>query len=162
MQLQVMSAAVSALSASVGAMAARVFRGRRRAPVASAQQFVMQLSNGVCRDAVHANLAAARAANEDCDAALDRCFAWCVDEFPEEIVLWGLSGGFGEVPWSNANFQRCVRAAVLALRDVRGQIADLGAQREAMLAQVAAPVAANAPVAFTGTWHRLDSLVDMD
>ena len=160
MQLQVMSAAVSALSASVGAMAARVFGGRRRAPVASAQQFVMQLSNGVCRDAVHANLAAARAANEDCDAALDRCFAWCVDEFPEEIVLWGLNGGFGAVPWSNANFQRCVRAAVLALRDVRGQISDLGAQREAMLAQVVD--VATAPVAFTGTWHRLDSLVDMD
>ena len=144
----------------VGAMAARVPRGRRRAPVASAQQFVMQLSNGVCRDAVHANLAAARAANEDCDAALDRCFAWCVDEFPEEIVLWGLNGGFGAVPWSNANFQRCVRAAVLALRDVRGQISDLGAQREAMLAQVVD--VATAPVAFTGPWHRLDSLVDMD
>ena len=140
-------------------MAVRVPRGRRqRAPVASAQQFVMQLSNGVCRDAVHANLAAARAANEDCDAALDRCFAWCVDEFPEEIVLWGLNGGFGAVPWSNANFQRCVRAAVLALRDVRGQIVDLGAQREAMLAVDVA----TAPVAFTGTWHRLDSLVDMD
>ena len=120
----------------------------------------MQLGPGVCRDAVHAQLAAARAANEDCDAALDRCFAWCVDQFPEEIVLWGLSGGFGEVPWSNANFQRCVRAAVLALRDVRGQIADLCAQREAMLAQVAAVDVA--PVAFTGRWHRLDSLVDMD
>jgi len=146
-------------------MAVRVPRGRRqRAPVASAQQFVMQLSNGVCRDAVHAQLAAARAANEDCDAALNRCFAWCVDEFPEEIVFWGLSGGFGEVPWSNANFQRCVRAATLALRDVRGQVANLGAQREAMLAQVAAAQvnADVAPVAFTGSWHRLDSLVDMD
>ncbi len=145
-------------------MASRVPRGRRQrsAQTPSAQQFVMQLGPGVCRDAVHANLAAARAANEDCDAALDRCFAWCVDEFPEEIVLWGLSGGFGEVPWSNANFQRCVRAAVLALRDVRGQIADLGAQREAMLAQVVAADVATAPVAFTGTWHRLDSLVDMD
>ena len=143
-------------------MASRVPRGRRQrsARVPSAQQFVMQLGPGVCRDAVHAQLAAARAANEDCDAALDRCFAWCVDQFPEEIVLWGLSGGFGEVPWSNANFQRCVRAAVLALRDVRGQIADLGAQREAMLAQVAAVDVA--PVAFTGRWHRLDSLVDMD
>ena len=124
----------------------------------------MQLGPGVCRDAVHAQLAAARAANEDCDAAHDRCFAWCVDEFPEEIVLWGLSGGFGEVPWSNANFQRCVRAATLALRDVRGQVASLGAQREAMLAQVAAAdVAADAPVAFTGRSHRLDSLLgDMD
>ena len=143
-------------------MAVRVPRGRRQrsAPILSAQQFVMQLGPGECRDAVHAQLSAARAANEDCDAALDRCFAWCVDEFPEEIVLWGLSGGFGEVPWSNANFQRCVRAATLALRDVRGQIADLGAQREAMLAQVAAD--ATAPVAFTGPWHRLDSLVDMD
>ena len=147
-------------------MASRVPRGRRqrgaRAP--SAQQFVMQLGPGLCRDAVHAQLAAARLANEDCDAALDRCFAWCVDEFPEEIVLWGLSGGFGEVPWSNANFQRCVRAATLALRDVRGQVANLGAQREAMLAQVAAAQvnADVAPVAFTGSWHRLDSLVDMD
>ena len=120
----------------------------------------MQLGPGLCRDAVHAQLAAARAANEDCDAALDRCFAWCVDEFPEEIVLWGLSGGFGEVPWSNANFQRCVRAATLALRDVRGQVANLGAQREAMLAQVAAADAAAdvAPVPFTGRSHRLDSL----
>ena len=143
-------------------MASRVPRGRRQrsAPILSAQQFVMQLGPGECRDAVHAQLSAARAANEDCDAALDRCFAWCVDEFPEEIVLWGLNGGFGEVPWSNANFQRCVRAATLALRDVRGQITDLGAQREAMLAQVAD--VATAPVAFTGTWHRLDSLVDMD
>ena len=142
------------------AMASRVPRGRRQrsARVPSAQQFVMQLGPGECRDAVHAQLSAARAANQDCDAALDRCFAWCVDEFPEEIVLWGLNGGFGAVPWSNANFQRCVRAAVLALRDVRGQIADLGAQREAMLAQVAA----DAPVAFTKPWHRLDSLVDMD
>ena len=149
-------------------MASRVPRGRRqrgaRASDPSAQQFVMQLGPGLCRDAVHAQLAAARLANEDCDAALDRCFAWCVDEFPEEIVLWGLSGGFGEVPWSNANFQRCVRAATLALRDVRGQVANLGMQREAMLAQVAAADAAAdvAPVAFTGRSHRLDSLVDMD
>ena len=82
----------------------------------------MQLGPGLCRDAVHAQLAAARSNGNDCDAALAQCFAWVVEEFPEEIVLWGLSGGLGEVPWSNANFQRCVRASTLALRDLRSQV----------------------------------------
>ena len=124
----------------------------------------MQLGPGLCRDAVHAQLAAARSNGEDCDAALAQCFAWVVEEFPEEIVLWGLSGGLGEVPWSNANFQRCVRASTLALRDVRGQVVELGMQRDALLAQrdvASAPEFATfAP--FVGTGHRLDSLGSLD
>ena len=154
-------------------MAGRVRPGRRQRGARAeptAEQFVMQLGPGLCRDAVHAQLAAARSNGEDCDAALARCFAWVVEEFPEEIVLWGLSGGLGEVPWSNANFQRCVRASTLALRDVRGQVVELGMQRDALLAQRdAAPRGADAPAPefatfapFVGAGHRLDSLGDLD
>ena len=132
---------------------------------------MLQLGPGPCRDAVHAQLAAARSNGEDCDAALAQCFAWVVEEFPEEIVLWGLSGGLGEVPWSNANFQRCVRASTLALRDVRGQVVDLATQLDALLAQrdaaprgvASAPAPESATFApFVGTGHRLDRLGDLD
>ena len=133
-----------------------------RAP--SAEQWVVQLPDGVCKEAVTARLQEARSNGEDCDTALAQCFAWAAQEFPEEIVLWGLSGGLGEVPWPNANFQRCVRASTLALRDLRSQVVDLAMQRDALLAQrgvASAPEFATfAP--FVGTGHRLDSLGSLD
>ena len=128
------------------------------APV-SAEQWFLQLPDGVCKAAMSSFLQEARSNGENCDTALAQCFAWAAQEFPEEIVLWGLSGGLGEVPWPNANFQRCVRASTLALRELRSQYVDLAMQRDALLTQMRA-VGASEPIAtfapFVGTGHRVD------
>ena len=68
------------------------------------------------------------------------------------------------------NFQRCVRASTLALRELRSQYVDLAMQRDALLTQRA--VGASEPIAtepiatfaaFVGTGHRLDeSLSSLD
>ena len=99
---------------------------------------------------------------EDCDTALAQCFAWAAQEFPEEIALWCLSGAVGPDVWQNPNFQRSVRDALLALRELRSQVVDLAMQRDALLSRVA-PAAEPARFApFVGTGHRLDNLSSLD
>ena len=131
------------------------------APV-SAEQWFLQLPDGVCKAAMSSFLQEARSNGENCDTALAQCFAWAAQEFPEEIVLWGLSGALGPIPWQNANFQRSVRDSTLALRELRSQVVDLAMQRDALLSRVA-PAAEPARFApFVGTGHRLDNLSSLD
>ena len=146
-------------------MAPRRQRNRTTAP-ATAEQWFLQLPDGVCKTAMIGFLEDARGRGEDSDTALAQCFAWATDLFPEEIVLWGLGGALGEIPWPNANFQRCVRASTLALRELRSQYVDLAVQRDALLTRAVASAPATEPVAtfapFVGTGHRLDSLSSLD
>ena len=131
------------------------------APV-SAEQWFLQLPDGVCKAAMSSFLQEARSNGENCDTALAQCFAWAAQEFPEEIVLWGLSGALGPIPWQNTNFQRSVRDSTLALRELRSQVVDLAMQRDALLSRVA-PAAEPARFApFVGTGHRLDNLSSLD
>ena len=149
-------------------MAPKMASRRRRnqsspvsAPV-TAEQWVVQLPDGVCKAAVSARLQEARNNGEDCDTALAECFAWAAQEFPEEIALWCLSGALGPDVWQNPNFQRSVRDSTLALRELRSQIVDLAMQRDALLSRVA-PAAEPARFApFVGTGHRLDNLSSLD
>ena len=149
-------------------MAPKMASRRRRnqsAPVSapvSAEQWVVQLPDGVCKAAVSARLQEARNNGEDCDTALAQCFAWAAQEFPEEIALWCLSGALGPDVWQNPNFQRSVRDSTLALRELRSQVVDLAMQRDALLSRVA-PAAEPARFApFVGTGHRLDNLSSLD
>ena len=131
------------------------------APV-TAEQWVVQLPDGVCKAAVSARLQEACNTGEDCDTALAQCFAWAAQEFPEEIALWCLSGALGPDVWQNPNFQRSVRDSTLALRELRSQVVDLAMQRDALLSRVA-PAAEPARFApFVGTGHRLDNLSSLD
>ena len=149
-------------------MAPKMASRRRRnqsspvsAPV-TAEQWVVQLPDGVCKAAVSARLQEARNNGEDCDTALAECFAWAAQEFPEEIALWCLSGAVGPDVWQNPNFQRSVRDSTLALRELRSQVVDLAMQRDALLSRVA-PAAEPARFApFVGTGHRLDNLSSLD
>ena len=149
-------------------MAPKMASRRRRnqsspvsAPV-TAEQWVVQLPEGVCKAAVLARLQEARNNGEDCDTALAQCFAWAAQEFPEEIALWCLSGAVGPDVWQNPNFQRSVRDSTLALRELRSQVVDLAMQRDALLSRVA-PAAEPARFApFVGTGHRLDNLSSLD
>ena len=131
------------------------------APV-SAEQWFLQLPDGVCKAAMSSFLQEARSNGENCDTALAQCFAWAAQEFPEEIALWCLSGALGPDVWQNPNFQRSVRDSTLALRELRSQVVDLAMQRDALLSRVA-PAAEPARFApFVGTGHRLDNLSSLD
>ena len=149
-------------------MAPKMASRRRRnqsspvsAPV-TAEQWVVQLPDGVCKAAVSARLQEARNNGEDCDTALAQCFAWAAQEFPEEIALWCLSGALGPDVWQNPNFQRSVRDSTLALRELRSQVVNLAMQRDALLSRVA-PAAEPARFApFVGMGHRLDNLSSLD
>ena len=148
-------------------MAPRRQRNRTNVP-ATAEQWFLQLPDGPCKTAMIHFLAEAHDAGDDSDTAMAQCFAYATNLFPEEIVLWGLNGALGPIPWQNANFQRCVRASTLALRELRSQYVDLAMQRDALLTQRGAsePIATE-PIAtfaaFVGTGHRLDdSLSSLD
>ena len=149
-------------------MAPKMASRRRRnqsspvsAPV-TAEQWVVQLPDGVCKAAVSARLQEARNNGEDCDTALAQCFAWAAQEFPEEIALWCLSGAVGPDVWQNPNFQRSVRDSTLALRELRSQVVDLAMQRDALLSRVAPAAEPARFAAFAGTGHRLDNLSSLD
>ncbi len=147
-------------------MAFRRQRNQTTAP-ATAEQWFLQLPEGVCKTAMTGFLEEAHGRGEDSDTALAQCFAWATDLFPEEIVLWGLSGALGPIPWQNTNFQGCVRGCTLALRELRSQYVDLSMQRDALLKRaVGASEPATEPLAtfapFVGTGHRLDELSSLD
>ena len=149
-------------------MAPKMASRRRRnqsspvsAPV-TAEQWVVQLPDGVCKAAVSARLQEARNNGEDCDTALAQCFAWAAQEFPEEIALWCLSGAVGPDVWQNPNFQRSVRDSTLALRELRSQVVDLAMQRDALLSRVAPAAEPARFAAFVGMGHRLDNLSSLD
>ena len=149
-------------------MAPKMASRRRRnqsspvsAPV-TAEQWVVQLPDGVCKAAVSARLQEARNNGEDCDTALAQCFAWAAQEFPKEIALWCLSGALGPDVWQNPNFQRSVRDSTLALRELRSQVVNLAMQRDALLSRVAPAAEPARFAAFVGMGHRLDNLSSLD
>ena len=130
---------------------------------ATAEQWFLQLPDGPCKTAMIQFLAEAHNAGDaSVDSAMAQCLAYATNLFPEEIVLWGLDGALGPTPWQNANFQRCVRASTLALRELRSQYVDLAmTQRDALLTQMHAlrasePVQPATFAPFVGTGHRLD------
>ena len=104
----------------------------------------------------------ARRGGASVEDAMAQGLAYATRLFPEEIVLWGLDGALGPIPWQNESFQRGIRASTLALRELRSQYVDLAGQRDALLAEVRAlgvsqpvqPPAAFVP--FVGTGRRLD------
>ena len=88
--------------------------------------------------------------------------AYATRLFPEEIVLWGLSGALGPIPWQNESFQRGIHASTLALRELRSQYVDPAMQYDALLAEMralgASPQPAQPPAAFVpfvGTGRQL-------
>ena len=149
-------------------MAPKMASRRRRnqsAPVSApvtAEQWVVQLPDGVCKAAVSARLQEARNNGEDCDTALAGCFAWAAQEYPEEVALWCLSGAAGPHVWQNPHLQRSAHSALLALRELRSQNVELALQRDALLSRVAPATEPAGFAAFTGTGHRLDGLSSLD
>ncbi len=131
------------------------------APV-SAEQWVVQLPDGVCKAAVSARLQEARSNGEDCDTALAECFAWAAQEFPEEVALWCLSGAAGPHVWQNPHLQCSAHSALLALRELRSHNVELALQRDALLSRDAFAAEPARFAAFTGTGHRLDGLSSLD
>ena len=147
-------------------MAPRRQRNRAIVP-ATAEHWFLQLPDGPCKTAMIHFLQEAYDAGDVSDTAMEQCIAHATNLFPEEIVLWGLDGALGPTPWQNANFQRCVRASTLALRELRSQYVDLAMQRDALLAQRAVgasePVQPATFVPFVGTGRLLDeSLSSLD
>ena len=139
-------------------------RSERQSAVtpATAEQWFLQLPDGPCRTAVVHCLDEARRGGASVEGAMAQGLAYATRLFPEEIVLWGLDGALGPIPWQNESFQRGIRASTLALRELRSQYIDLAGQRDALLAEVRAlgvsqpfqPPAAFVP--FVGTGRRLD------
>ena len=146
-------------------MVRRQRRSERQSAVtpATAEQWFLQLPDGPCRTAVVHCLDEARRGGASVEGAMAQGLACATRLFPEEIVLWGLDGALGPIPWQNESFQRDIRASVLALRELRSQYVDLAGQRAALLAEVRAlrasqpvqPPAAFVP--FVGTGRRLDA-----
>ena len=137
--------------------------GQSAVTPATAEQWFLQLPDGPCRTAVVHCLDEARRGGASVEGAMAQGFAYATRLFPEEIVLWGLDGALGPIPWQNESFQRGIRASVLALRELRSQYVDLAGQRAALLAEVRALRAAQpvqppaAFVPFVGTGRRLDA-----
>ena len=126
-------------------------RDRRRAAVpavpasAWALQWYAQLPDGRCRrdmDVVRASRRVAGGTDED---ALMHGFAYAQQHYPEEIVLWTLSGGVVPDPWHNDSVQAGVRSSLLALRQLR----------ESCAAEVPADVPAQDVVPFSGVGPQL-------
>ena len=145
-------------------MAPRRQRSERQSAVvpATAEQWFLQLPDGPCKTAMVQFLAEAHDAGDvSVDSAMAQCLAYATNLFPEEIVLWGLDGALGPIPWQHASFQRGIRASTLALRELRSQYVDLARQRDALLTEVRAlrasePVQPATFVPFVGTGRLLD------
>ena len=92
-------------------------RSERQSAVteATAEHWFLQLPDGPCRVAVAVFLDEARRGGASVEDAMAQGLAYATRLFPEEIVLWGLDGALGTVPWQNASFQRGIRASTLAL-----------------------------------------------
>ena len=139
-------------------------RSERQSAVteATAEHWFLQLPDGPCRVAVAHFLDEARRGGASVEDAMAQGLAYATRLFPEEIVLWGLDGALGPVPWQNESFQRGIRASTLALRELRSQYVDLARQHDALLAEMralgASPQPVRPPAAFAavvGTGHQL-------
>ena len=74
-------------------------------------------------------------------------FSHAQHHFPEEVVLWTLSGGLVADPWHNASVQLGIQSSLLALRALREERAEQAA---------AAPAQPDAVTPFAGAGHKLD------
>ena len=139
-------------------------RSERQSAVteATAEHWFLQLPDGPCRVAVAHFLDEARRGGASVEDAMAQGLAYATRLFPEEIVLWGLDGALGPVPWQKESFQRGIRASTLALQELRSQYVDLAGQHDALLAEVRALRASQQPVQppaafvpFVGTGRQL-------
>ena len=123
-------------------------RSERQSAVSEAttERWLRQLPDGPCLMAVAHFIDEAISGGASEDDALAQGLAYATRLFPEEIVLWGLDGGMGPVPWQNAGFQRNIRAASLALRELRSQFCDLAREHAVLLDEVDALRASQQPV----------------
>ena len=76
---------------------------------ATAEHWFLQLPDGPCRVAVAHFLDEARRGGASVEDAMAQGLAYATRLFPEKIVLWGLDGALGPVPWQNESFQRGIR-----------------------------------------------------
>ena len=133
-------------------------RDRRRAAPAVpewawALAWYEQLPEGPCKQAVDLfrdERLRAGASNND---ALMESFAYAQQHFPEEVVLWTLTGGVVPDPWHNASVQLGIQSSLLALRQLREERALAEEAAAAALAAVPARQAVVTP--FAGAAHRL-------
>ena len=88
-------------------------------------RWFQELPEGPCRVALAHLMDEALDVGASDEVALEQGLAHAARLFPEEIVLWGLEGGTGPVPWQDAGFQRNVLAAAVHLREMRQQFFDL-------------------------------------
>ena len=126
-------------------------RDRRRAAVPAsswALQWYEQLPDGRCRRDVDVVRDSRRVAGGTDEDALLEGFAYAQQHYPEEIVLWTLSGGVVPDPWHNDSVQAGVRSSLLALRQLR--------EARAAVAEVPADVPAQDVVPFSGVGHQLN------
>ena len=86
-------------------------RSERQSAVteATAEHWFLQLPDGPCRVAVAHFLDEARRGGASVEDAMAQGLAYATRLFPEEIVLWGLDGALGPVPWQDESFQRGLR-----------------------------------------------------
>ena len=109
---------------------------------------MVRAAAGPCRRAVDVLRDLRRlAGTSDADALLES-FAFAQQHYPEEIVLWTLSGGVVPDPWRNDSVQAGVRSSLLALRQLR--------EARAAVAEVPADVPAQDVVPFSGVGHQLN------
>ena len=146
-------------------------------------RWFQELPEGPCRVALAHLMDEAPNGGASDELALEQGLAHAARLFPEEIVLWGLDGGTGPVPWQDAGFQRNIRAASVHLRELRSQFVDLARENAALLDEVQVlrdsmqlvqspePVQSPVPfqppadfVPFSGTGHTLgaDDLSGLD
>ena len=132
-------------------------RDRRRAPAAPEGGWPLawydQLPEGPCRRAVDLFRDERRRAGASDNDALMESFAYAQQHFPEEVVLWTLTGGVVPDPWHNASVQLGIQSSLLALRQLREERAL--AEQAASAALAEAPAQQDAVAPFTGAGHRL-------
>ena len=112
---------------------------------ATTRRWFLQLPEGPCRLAV-AHLMDDAINGGASEVALAQGLAYATRLFPEEIVLWGLEGGTGPVPWQNDGFQGSICAASLALRELRSQFVDLAQEHAVLMDEVEVLRASQQPV----------------
>ena len=113
---------------------------------ATTRRWLQQLPDGPCRLAVAHIIDEAISGGASDEVALAQGLVYAARLFPEEIVLWGLEGGTGPVPWQSDIFQGNIRAASVHLRELRSQFVDLARENAVLMDEVAVLRASQQPV----------------
>ena len=133
-------------------------RDRRRAAPAAPEggwplAWYEQLPEGPCRQAVDLFRDERRRAGASNNDALMESFAYAQQHFPEEVVLWTLTGAVVPDPWHNDSVQAGIRSSLLALRALREERARAEAALEEMRALDEQRAAV---VPYSGVGHQLN------